>query len=156
MASTRFERSRTYPVSEQVAFDRTIVLPLPKLFRHRFGPIPPIKEVRDQTGDWRSAGQSRTILLKGGGSVREELTEVDAPWVFRYRLSEVTGPMKLLVESVEGSWSFEPIGTGVRVTWVWDVRPRSRAAARMMPVFRRFWSGYARRALEVLEHHLVR
>lgn len=139
-----------------MAFERTLLLPLPKLFRYRYGPIPPIADVRDQTGDWRSAGQSRTIVLQGPGTMREELTEVDPPRRFRYRITELTGPNKALIDHVEGSWSFDPVGTGVRVTWAWDVHPKSGAAARALPVFGRLWSGYARRALEVLEAPLVR
>jgi hypothetical protein len=156
MAPHRFERSRTYPVSEQVAFDRTLALPLPKLFRHRFGPIPPIKDVQLHGDSFDAVGDSRTILLKGGGSMREELVEVDRPWVFRYRITDVTGPTKPLIDHIDGAWTFEPIGTGVRVTWSWTVHPRSGAAAKALPVLRRFWSGYARRALEVLEAHLLR
>ncbi|MCB1246739.1 MAG: SRPBCC family protein, partial [Acidimicrobiia bacterium] len=93
MAAHYFERSRTYPVSEEVAFDRTLAYPLPKLFRHRFGPIPAIKDVREQLGDFDTAGDARTIVLKGGATMREELVEVDRPWVFRYRITDITGPM---------------------------------------------------------------
>lgn len=156
MAPLHFERSRTYPVDVAVAYQRTISMPLPKLFRHRYGPVPPIAEVRDQAGKWNSVGETRTIVLKGGGSMREELVEVDRPNVFRYVLSDIKGPMKPLVDHVEGSWSFDPVGTGTRVTWAWEVHPRSGASVPALKVFRRFWSGSARRALEVLEGRLLR
>jgi len=42
-------------------------MPLPTLFKRWYGPIPPIKEVRDQSGDWDTVGQSRRIFLTGGG-----------------------------------------------------------------------------------------
>ena len=45
------------------------------LFRRWYGPIPPIKQVLDQTGDWGAVGQTRTVALVGGGSMREELTQ---------------------------------------------------------------------------------
>jgi len=78
------ERSRAIPVNREEAFDRTLPMPLPTLFRTWYGPIPPIKEVRDQRGDWRSVGETRTIALAGGGTMRETLTEVDPGHVATY------------------------------------------------------------------------
>jgi hypothetical protein len=71
------------------------------------------------------------------------------------RLSEPTGPLALIVARVEGRWVFEPAGTGVRITWSWDVEPRNRAAHQALPAFARFWRGYARGALEGLEGILL-
>lgn len=150
------EQSRTVPVTVDDAFAGTLPLPLPQLFRRWYGPIPPIKEVRDQAGEWASAGQTRTVLLTGGGSMREELTAVDPPRSFGYRLTDLTGPLAALVDHVEGRWQFTPTGSGTTVTWGWVIHPRSRLAAPVMPVFGRLWKGYARRALaqlsELLEH----
>ena len=151
----RFQRSRTYPVEVDTAFDVVLSLPLKQLFKHRYGPIPAIKEAQLHGDGFDSLGASRTIVLTDGGSMREELTEVDRPRLFRYRITELTGPNKFLVDHVDGTWSVESAGTGARVTWTWEVTPKSNASARVMPVFGRAWSGYARRALEVLEGHLV-
>jgi len=156
MAPLHFERSRTYPVDVDVAYQRTISMPLPKLFKHRYGPVPPIAEVRDQTGNWTTVGETRTIVLKGSGTMREELAEVDRPNVFRYVLTDFTGPFKPLIDHIDGSWSFDPVGTGVRVTWAWEVHPKSGAAVPALKAFRKAWSGSARRALEVLEGRLLR
>ena len=68
-------------------FRDMVPMPLPELFTKWYGPIPPIKETRDQTGDWDTVGQSRTVVLVGGGSMREELTQFDAPNSFGYTLS---------------------------------------------------------------------
>lgn len=64
--------------------------------------------------------------------------------------------MKALVGSVEGLWSFDPAGTGVRVTWRWTVHPASSAASLAMPVFARLWQGFARQSMEELETILLR
>ena len=111
------EHSRAIPVDVATAFDRTLPIALPTLFRRWYGPIAPIKAVRDQTGEWNSVGQTRTVVQVGGGSMREELTLLDPPHRFGYTLSGITGPLAPLVDHIEGQWRFAPVGTGTRVTW---------------------------------------
>jgi hypothetical protein len=150
------EQSRAIPVAQEQLFRDMVPMPLPTLFHRWYGPIPPIKAVRDQTGDWDAVGKSRTVVLSGGGSMREQLTSYDEPRSFGYTLSEVKGPMAPLVDHVEGLWSFEPIGTGTKVTWRWTIHPRSAFSAPALPVFGRLWLGYARQSLEELSNQLVR
>ncbi len=73
--------------------------------------------------------------------MREQLTSYDEPRSFGYTLSEVKGPMAPLVDHVEGLWSFEPVGTGTKVTWRWTIHPRSAFTAPVLPVFGRLWLG---------------
>lgn len=150
------EQSRAIPVAQEQLFRDMVPMPLPTLFHRWYGPIPPIKAVRDQTGDWDAVGKSRTVVLSGGGSMREQLTSYDEPRSFGYTLSEVKGAMAPLVDHVEGLWSFEPIGTGTKVTWRWTIHPRSAFTAPALPVFGRLWLGYARQSLEELSNQLVR
>jgi hypothetical protein len=150
------EQSRAIPVTSEAAFTGTVPMPLPTLFRRWYGPIPPIRAVVDQAGDWDAVGKSRTIVLTGGGSMREQLTSYDPPRSFGYTLSDVKGPMAPIVARVEGLWSFEPVGTGTKVTWRWTIYPRSAFTARVLPVFGRLWRGYARQSLEELSNQLVR
>lgn len=155
MARTRnVTRSRTYPVALADAFPVTLTTPLPELFNRRFGPIPPITAT-DQEGVWGTVGQVRKIHLADGGSVSERLTTVDEPDVFAYELTDLTGPLAVLVERVEGAWTFEAVGTGCRITWSWTIHPKSAAGALVLPVFARIWSGYARRTLDRLESILL-
>jgi Polyketide cyclase / dehydrase and lipid transport len=149
------EQSRVIPVAQEAAFSGTVAIPLPSLFHRWYGPIPPIKEVRDQSGAWDSAGQSRFVVLTGGGSMREELTSYDSPHSFGYTLSQVKGPMAPLVDHVDGLWAFEPVGAGTRVIWTWSIHPRSSFVAPLLPVFGKLWMGYARRSLEELSNQLV-
>jgi hypothetical protein len=131
-------------------------MPLPTLFSRWYGPISPVKSVRGQTGEWSGAGQTRTVVQVGGGSMREELTAVDAPNTFSYTLTDVTGPLAPLVEHIDGQWRFSPVGTGTEVTWQWTVHPKSAAAALAMPAFAALWRGFARQALEQLSAELLR
>jgi hypothetical protein len=149
------EESRVIPVPVEEAFHRTLPMPLPDLFKHWHGPIPPIKEVRDQTGAWDAAGQTRTVRLAGGGSMREELTSVDPPRSFGYLLTKVRGPMTLLVDHVAGEWIFTPAEGGSEVTWRWTIHRKSMLTAWALPVFARIWKGYARLALRDLADALT-
>jgi Polyketide cyclase / dehydrase and lipid transport len=149
------EQSRLIPVAVDDAFNRTLPLPLPVIFAQWYGPIPPIKAVRDQTGDWDAAGKTRTVVMAGGGSMREELTGVDPPRSFGYTLSNIKDPLALLVGSVEGRWSFDPAGTGTTVTWQWILHAKSGLTAPALPVLGRVWKGYARRVLETLSQLLT-
>lgn len=149
------EQSHAIPVSVDETFGGTLPLPLPTLFRHWYGPIPPIKEVRGQSGEWDAVGQTRTVMLVGGGSMREELTSVDPPRAFGYTLTHITGPLAPLVRQVDGEWIFTAAGTGTTVTWRWAIQPRSALAAPLLPVLGRLWKGYARRALKELSAQLV-
>lgn len=147
--------ARSYPADVAIAFDALLAVDLTGVFSRRYAAIPPIREVRDQDGAWGTAGQTRTIALADGGSMREELLEVSRPERFTYRIGAITGPMRPLVSAVEGAWLLEPAGTGVRVTWTWAVQPAGRPGRLAMPVFRWMWQGYARRAFDRIETLLV-
>lgn len=75
------EQSRAIPVDFGTAFGRTLAVSLPKIFRRRYGPIGPVKAVRDQTGDWTTVGQTRTVRPSrhcGAGSLARVLSNSPA------------------------------------------------------------------------------
>src|SRR3954470_23277454 len=119
--------SRTYPVPFERAFDELLATPLPELFARRYAALPPIREVRDQDGEWGTVGQTRTIVLADRSSMRETLTSLDRPASFGYRIDRLPGPLRPLASSVNGRWTFAGSGTGVRITWSWSVPPTSAA-----------------------------
>ena len=102
------QQSRVIPVSVDDAFAGTLPIPLTTIFSRWYGPIPPIKEVRDQTGEWDTAGQTRVVLLSPGGTLHEELTSLDPPHSFGYALTGITGPLGLLVGRADGEWTLYP------------------------------------------------
>lgn len=155
MSSPRTLRaSRSIPVAVDVAYDAVLPMPLPQVFHRRFAALPPIKDVRDQAGEWGTVGQSRTIVLADRGTMRETLTSVVPGTSFGYDIEPVTGLLKAVLRSAEGTWGFAPIGTGVEVSWQWIVQP-TREGRAVMPVFARMWQGYARQALEEIERALL-
>lgn len=149
------EHSRAIPIGLQRAFDVTLPVPLTKIFSRRYGLLPPIKHVRGQEGPWGQIGQSRTVVTTDGGTMRELLIDVDAPHSFSYRLSDISGPLRPLVASIDGRWEFSPRGTGTVITWRWTLHPRGVVAARIMPLITGMWRGYARQALELLSEQLL-
>jgi hypothetical protein len=148
------EQSRAIPIEVQRAFDATLPIPLTVIFSRRYGLLPPIKQVRGQDGSWGQVGQSRTVVTTDGATMRELLTDVDAPHSFGYRLSNITGPLRPLVDSIDGRWEFAPVGTGTMVTWRWALHPKG-VAAHAMPLIALMWRGYARQALELLSEQLL-
>jgi polyketide cyclase/dehydrase/lipid transport protein len=148
------EQSRVIPVALDTAFNGTLPMPLPTLFGRWYGPIAPVRAVRDQTGDWSAAGQARTVV-QVGGTMRETLTAVEPPHMFGYTLSQVTGALAPLVDHIDGRWLFTPAPTGTNVTWRWSVHPRSTAARLAMPAFAKLWRGFATQSLDRLCRELV-
>jgi hypothetical protein len=145
-------QSRTVPFPLEQAFAFTLPAPLPAIFSRWWGPLPPIVDV-DGPEPWGEVGEVRRIRTADGASMREELLSVDAPNRFTYRLTEVA--LRFLVASVDGSWSFEPVGTGTRVEWSWTIHSASDVASFVLPVVGLLWKGYARRALDRLDEMMV-
>jgi len=157
MTSVEVARSHRIPVGRELAYRVTLPIDLTVLFHRWFGPIPPIKAVRDQVGEWSAAGQTRTVVLTGGGSMREELVEVDAPNSFSYRLSGITGVMAPLVDHIDGRWGFEADGDRATVvTWRWTLHPRHAITRPLVVLIGVAWTGYARRGLAELHTHILR
>lgn len=148
------EQSRAIPVDLQRAFSETLALPLTRIFSRRFALLPPINEVRQPGAAWGQVGQVRTIVTSDGGTMQERLTDVRSPHYFSYRISDITGPLKPLVEGIDGRWEFAPKGTGTEITWRWTLHPKG-AGALMLPLIAMMWRGYARQALELLSEQLL-
>jgi hypothetical protein len=98
-----------------------------------------------------SVGQTRRIHLSDGGAVTETLIESDRPARSSYTITDLQGPLKLLVSQAEGRWTFEPTGDRTVVTWAWTLHPTNAVTARLLPLIGVFWHGYARKALAEVE-----
>ena len=112
MNSVHLAASRTFPATVEHAFDMVLTMPLPELFRHRYGPLPPIRSAEDFTEPWGTVGQTRRITLSDGGTMLEALTTSSAAGLRLPHRAAITGALKPLVTSIEGAWSFEPPALG--------------------------------------------
>lgn len=133
------------------AFDVLFATPREEIFVRRYAAFPPVREVRDQTGDWDAVGQSRTVVLGDGGTLRETLTSIDRPYGFGYLLDDIHGALRPFVTRIEGQWSVTPEGQGARIGWAWSLTPAAPPARLTMTVIGRMWQGYADRALRRVE-----
>jgi hypothetical protein len=146
--------SRAYPLPVEQTFDTVLPMPLEKMFDRRHGPIPAVRGTDRAQRSWDTVGDARTIRLADRGSLHEELTRVERPHAFGYRLSEIRGPMRPLASAIDGLWTFEAAGTGTRVTWSWAMHPKSALSGPMLPIFVRIWRGWARNAFDRIEQLL--
>ena len=149
-------RSRTIPAPVHIVFEAALSLPLPQLYRRRYGPIPPIVEVHDQQGAWDTVGQTRVFVTADRGSMREEMLSIESPRSFANRLTVLSGPFKAVVATIEESWTFAEAGSGTEATWEWNLFPRSAPTRFALPVVAALWRGYAGRVLEQLTLEVTR
>ena len=153
----RVEQFRTLPVTPKQAFRGIIEMDVPTMFRRRYGPIPPILAVSGSDAlHWcGTVGQTRVLELGPWGSIRETVVSVDEPHSWVYRITDFNGPLAALLTTIEAAFLFAPAGTGTRITWRYNMIPRSRLAAPALPAFGWCWRGYARQMLEELSNWLV-
>ena len=156
MSGHRVDASRLVAVEPTQAFDRLIAARLPEIFSRRYAAFPAVREVADEPDEWGTVGQTRTIVLTDGGSLRETLTSVDRPHGYTYVLDDLQGTLRHFVSTIEGAWSITPHGTGAQIGWAWTLHPKAPPARLTMNVIAKMWKPYADRALEDLETILMR
>lgn len=135
--------STVVPALPDAAFDAILSAPLEELFSERAGLIPPVRECQGQEGAWGSVGQTRTIVLADGSTNLETLVAADRPGDYRYRISEISGPLKAMIAGIDGQFSIVPEGSGSRVTWSWSLMPTNAVSRLFIPVLGVFWRQYA-------------
>ena len=140
--------SRTTSASRERAFDVIVPIELSSIFNRWFF-IPGVDGVRDQTGPWDVEGQTRTVLLSDGSSVREALTKVERPTGFSYRVGPFPRPLGLLANGATGSWSFTPASDGsTGIHWTYSFEPAPGRAWLVRLVVAPAWKRYAQQGLE--------
>ena len=149
-ASYPVSESATLAVPPDVAYDALLAAPLEEILGFRTGLIPAITGCSGQDGPWGTVGQTRVIETSDGGQLLETLVHAQRPTDYRYRISEVRGPMRLVVSGIDGRFAFEAAGAGTRVTWSWDLHPTSVVTRLGMPVFAFFWHRSARKMFDRL------
>jgi hypothetical protein len=119
----------------------------PIRFYPKYGPLPAVVAVRDQTGAWDAPGQSRTLELSDGSTVVERLTVVESPRRFAYRLSDFTGIFGGLVAFAESEWDFDASVEGTRIRWTYSFHAQPKRGWIVRLIVRLFWARYMKRVL---------
>jgi hypothetical protein len=132
------------------AFDAVLASPLEEILGVRAGLVPAITGCSGQDGPWGTVGQTRTIEMADGGRVLETLVTADRPTHYRYRISDVRGPMRPLVRAIDGGFAFEAADDGTKVTWSWDLHSTNALARLALPVLGRSWHRAARKMFDRL------
>lgn len=128
----------------------TIVGADPAEWYPRFGPLPAVVRVSDQTAAFTEPGARRTLHLSDGGTVTEEVVGIDAP---RFHSYQLTGFQKLfgrLVRTARADWVFTTEPRGVRIRWTYTffaLRGRGPLVSAIVLVL---WAAYMRRVLPPL------
>lgn len=113
----------------------------------KFGPLPAVTAVHDQTGAWDAVGQTRSLTLSDGGHVRERVVVADAPAHFAYELTDFQKLFGRLVRNARADWLFEPDGTGTRITWSYEFRALPGRGWIVALIQGLFWAPYMRKVL---------
>lgn len=119
----------------------------PTQFYPRFGPLPAVVEVREQSGRWNSVGRTRTLMLSDGGHVIETITETAPPALFAYELSDFQKLFGALVSGARAEWRFEPIESGTAIRWSYTFSARPHRGWIVWLIVRVWWGPYMRRVL---------
>ncbi|MEO6533894.1 MAG: SRPBCC family protein [Pseudolysinimonas sp.] len=119
----------------------------PSRFYPRFGVIPAVVAVTDQTGNWDAVGQTRTLHLSDGSTVVETTTDVQRPGFFAYELTDFTKVFGPLVDHARAEWRFEAADEGTRVTWNYTFFGRPGRGWIVGLIVRLAWAAYMRRVI---------
>lgn len=141
---------------EQVALapiDRAwaISVPIdPTGFYPKFGPLPAVVRVENQSGPWDAAGRTRQLILSDGGSVIEHTREVSEPHFFAYELTDFQKLFGHLVEGARAEWTYTEVPTGTSIRWSYAFHPKKGAGPVVGAIVRLFWAPYMRKVLPAI------
>ncbi len=141
------------------AFCHVVPIDLTSIFTG-YGLLPAVISIEAQTGNWDAIGQTKTVNLSDGSSVKERLTQYQKPDYFSYVVSDFSGILGLLITSAVGEWWFEssdlsPNSTLIR--WSYTFIPKSFIAIPILWIVNKFvWAGYMRSVMSNIQLQLDR
>ena len=125
-------------------------------FYPKYGPLPAVVEVRDQSGTWDTVGHTRRLMLSDGGHVIETITDADSPTYFAYELSDFQKLFGMLVTGARAEWRFERVESGTRICWSYTFFGKPGRAWIVKLIVSLFWAPYMRKVLPPIAHEVDR
>ncbi len=119
----------------------------PTRFYPKFRIIPATVRVENQTGAWDAVGQTRTLHLSDGSSVRETTKDVERPGFFAYELTHFTKAFGPLVDHARAEWHFDAVDAGTRITWTYTFFARPGRGWIVALIVNLAWAAYMRRVM---------
>jgi len=119
----------------------------PTKFYPKFGPLPAVVGVADQTGSWDTVGHTRRLLLSDGGHVIETITDAASPTFFAYELSDFQKLFGKLVKGARAEWRFERVAGGTRISWKYTFFPLPGAGFVVGAIVKLLWGPYMKKVL---------
>lgn len=141
----------TVEASREKTFLHIVPIDLTSIFTG-YGPLPSVTKTLNQTGPWDAAGRTRNVVFSDGSTARETLTSYEYPSRFAYRITELTGVLRLLASEARGEWWFEevPGRSATSVRWRYEFISRSVMLKPLVSLFTRsLWRGYMVKALRL-------
>ncbi len=116
---------------------------LPKVLTG-YGPLPGVVRTSGHTGPWDQIGSARVVHLADGGTAREQVTLLESPRRFAYRVRDISNPIvKTLAVEARGDWTFVAVGQSTQVNWTYTfVAKNAVTAVPLWLVARVLWRGY--------------
>jgi Polyketide cyclase / dehydrase and lipid transport len=116
---------------------------LPKVLTG-YGPLPGVVRTSDHTGPWDQVGSARVVHLADGGTAREQVTLLESPRRFAYRVWDISNPIvKTLAVEARGDWTFVAVGQSTQVNWTYTfVAKNAFTAVPLLLIARVLWRGY--------------
>lgn len=132
----------------------------PTRFYPKFGIIPATVKVENQTGAWDAVGQTRTLKLADGSSVRETTHDVERPGFFAYELTNFTKIFGRVVDHARAEWRFDAAGTdapdSTRITWTYTFFGKPGRGWIVSLIVNLAWARYMRRVMPGLVEEVRR
>ncbi|CAO1652456.1 SRPBCC family protein [Salinibacterium sp. NYA9b] len=128
----------------------------PAQFYPRFGPLPAVVTVLEQSGTWDAVGHTRRLVLSDGGHVVETITNADSPELFAYELSDFQKLFGLLVSGARAEWRFDDRSTGSRIRWSYTFFAKPGRSWIVWLIIRLWWGRYMRRVLPPIAREVER
>lgn len=128
----------------------------PTKFYPKFGPLPAVVGVRDQSGSWDTVGHTRKLMLSDGGHVIETITDADSPTFFAYELSDFQKLFGMLVKGARAEWRFERVETGTRISWTYTFFAKPGRGWMVALIIRLFWAPYMTKVLPPIVREVER
>ena len=116
---------------------------LPKVLTG-YGPLPAVTGTSNQSAPWDQPGATRTVHLRDGSTVQEQVTGFERPYHFRYQVWDFTNPIiRSLADKATGEWTFTESEGVTHTEWTYTFFTDSRL--KRLPlnaIVKLFWRGY--------------